>query len=375
MKNKVLREKVYKEVINKIIIKTILAIFLGIIIVAVISSIGRGRLADLIVEWISRKYEVNLMIASRIYWINIRKYFDYMLIGTMIVLILLFFRLILSWFTKYFDEIIEGVDKLSKKGEEPIRMSKELSFMAHKLNEVRTELERSAELERQEERRKNELIVYLAHDIKTPLTSIIGYLNLLNEGENINENQRIKYTKISLEKAYRLEKLINEFFEITRYNLQAVSLNKEEININYMIIQIVDELYPQLEIHNKEVKINIDENLNIYIDSEKMARVFNNILKNAICYSDDNSCIEIYGKYIDNICYISFKSKGIIPKEKLQYIFEKFYRVDNARQSSTGGAGLGLAIAKDIVLLHSGNIKVECNNGYTIFNIRLPNKI
>ena len=263
MKNKVLREKVYKEVINKIIIKTILAIFLGIIIVAVISSIGRGRLADLIVEWISRKYEVNLMIASRIYWINIRKYFDYMLIGTMIVLILLFFRLILSWFTKYFDEIIEGVDKLSKKGEEPIRMSKELSFMAHKLNEVRTELERSAEHERQEERRKNELIVYLAHDIKTPLTSIIGYLNLLNEGENINENQRIKYTKISLEKAYRLEKLINEFFEITRYNLQAVSLNKEEININYMIIQIVDELYPQLEIHNKEVKINIDENLNI----------------------------------------------------------------------------------------------------------------
>ncbi|MGL5614678.1 MAG: sensor histidine kinase [Sarcina sp.] len=372
MKNKFLREKQYQKIINKILIKTILAIALSITVVLILSSISSGKIGDIIIGLISKKYKVSMGVAYNTYWQDIRVYFDYILLFTIVMLIVIFFRLLLSWFTKYFDEIIIGINQLAKKEKNPIIMSDELTFMSEKLNDVREQLERSSELEREEEKRKNELIVYLAHDIKTPLTSIIGYLNLLNEKENIDEEEREKYTKITLNKAYRLEKLINEFFEITRYNLQAVPLNKENININYMVIQIVDELYPELIKSNKKIKINIDEEINLDVDSEKIARVFNNILKNAIAYSEKNSVIEIEGKSEEKEVKMNFKSKGIIPKEQLQYIFEKFYRVDNARQSSTGGAGLGLAIVKDIISLHSGTIKVQCESGYTIFNISLP---
>lgn len=374
MKNNLLKEKAYKDIINKILFKATVAVTLSMILVAVIRSIAQGEIGDIIVNLISKKYEVSTEIAYKLYWNDIRKYFEYILIFTVIGLSLIFFRLLISWFTKYFDEIIIGVNALAKKEKEEIVMSKELDFMAKKLNDVKAELEKSSKLEKEEEQRKNDLIVYLAHDIKTPLTSIIGYLNLLDENKSIDDQQRKVYTKITLDKAYRLEKLINEFFEITRYNLQTVPLNKESININYMMVQIVDELYPQLIKYNKDINIDIDEDIKLMIDAEKMARVFNNILKNAISYSEDKSMIEIKGKNTGSSVEITFKSKGIIPREKLQYIFEKFYRIDNARQSTTGGAGLGLAIAKDIVLLHKGFITVNSEEGYTIFNINLPNE-
>lgn len=374
MKNNFLNKKAYRDIINKILLKAMLAIIISVAIVWIIYSLGRGKIGDFIVNLVSEKYKVDTKVAF-LYWQDIREYLDYILVFAVLGLILIFFRLLLGWFTKYFDEIIVGVNKLVKKEKEPIVMSKELGFMEEKLNSIRQELERSAELEREEEKRKNELIVYLAHDIKTPLTSIIGYLNLLDENENMDKEQRKKYTKIALDKTYRLEKLINEFFEITRYNLKSVPLNKENVNLNYMMIQIVDELYPQLISHNKDINIKIDEDIDIKVDSEKMARVFNNIIKNAISYSEEYNVIEIEAYYLDSDVKISFKSKGVIPNENIKYVFEKFYRVDNARQSATGGSGLGLAIAKDIVLLHSGDIKVKCEEDYTIFIIILPNEV
>lgn len=372
MKNNIFKDRPYKDLIYKILFKTALIILLAIFIVILFADIGRGNLANNIVSFIKEKYNLDWYSASNFYWIYVRRYIDLALIIAVIILIILFFRFLLSWFTKYFDEIIEGVNTLSNYNNEKIKLSKELKFMEDKLNEVKEKLERSAMLEREEEKRKNDLMVYLAHDIKTPLTSVIGYLSLLEENPNLKEEEKIRYTHITLEKAYALEKLVNEFFEVARYNLQSVPLNKEKINICYIMVQIIDELYPRLANKNQKVENEVYEDLFLNVDPEKIARVFNNILKNAINYGMANSKIKISSYVEDNLAYIKFKNLGTIPEDKIQYIFDKFYRADESRQSETGGSGLGLAIAKDIVSLHLGEIKVSVDDYYTTFTVILP---
>ena len=217
------------------------------------------------------------------------------------------------------------------------------------------------------------MIVYLAHDIKTPLTSVIGYLSLLDEATDMPIEQRSKYVGITLDKAYRLEQLINEFFEITRFNLQKIILNYVNINLTFMFQQIVDEFYPVLTPQGKQVVLKVQDGLTLWGDADKLARVFNNILKNAIAYSFDNSIIEISAiKQGENVV-IAFTNKGNpIPPQKLDTIFEKFYRLDISRASETGGSGLGLAIAKEIVIAHKGSISVQSDENKTVFSILLP---
>ena len=215
--------------------------------------------------------------------------------------------------------------------------------------------------------------MYLAHDIRTPLTSVIGYLSLLEEAPDMPIQQREKYVHITLEKAYRLEKMINEFFEITRYNLQQITLQKETIDLYYMLVQLTDELSPILAENGNTVVLHADENLSVRGDSDKLARVFNNVLKNAAAYSFPNTEIVLSAEEKDSEIVITFQNKGkTIPREKLSTIFEKFYRLDEARTSNTGGAGLGLAIAKEIVNLHGGIITASSEGEMISFVIRLP---
>ncbi len=238
---------------------------------------------------------------------------------------------------------------------------------------IKTNMLRNEQTLREEALRKNDLITYLAHDLKTPLTSIIGYLSLLDEIPEMPEKQRKKYTKITLDKAQRLEKLINEFFEITRYNLQQISLEKETVDLSYMLFQMADEFYPILQAHGNTAKLEIDENLTVLADPIELARVFNNILKNAVAYSSPDTPIKIQAKKEEHHVQICFSNEGkTIPKQKLDSIFEKFFRLDDARATNTGGAGLGLAIAKEIVTLHNGTISASSENGITAFLITLP---
>ena len=224
-----------------------------------------------------------------------------------------------------------------------------------------------------ESARKNDLIAYLAHDLKTPLTSVIGYISLLKEAPDMPMEQRAKYTNIALEKAMRLESLINEFFDITRYNLHEIMLEEETFDLGYMLMQMADEFYPVLEQHGKSITIHAEEDLPITADSAKLARVFNNILKNAVAYSYDNTEIEIHAQMQSNTIHVSISNFGkTIPKQKLDMIFEKFYRLDDARSSNTGGAGLGLAIAKEIVVAHGGTISVTSEKQVTTFTVELP---
>lgn len=239
--------------------------------------------------------------------------------------------------------------------------------------EVKAEMIRKEQILKDEAARKSDLITYLAHDLKTPLTSVIGYLSLLDEAPDMPAKQKAKYVHISLDKALRLEKLINEFFEITRYNLQQIHLETETIDLSYMLVQMADEFYPILKAHGNTIEIKAKEDLHVHADAMKLARVFNNILKNAVAYSYPGSVIKIVAESTEKEVRILFQNKGkTISKQKLDMLFEKFFRLDDARATNTGGAGLGLAIAKEIVTLHGGTIAADSEEETTTFTVTLP---
>ncbi|MGL6201293.1 MAG: sensor histidine kinase [Lachnospiraceae bacterium] len=245
--------------------------------------------------------------------------------------------------------------------------------LSSQMIQLKTSLNQQQQTLQDETRRKDDLITYLAHDLKTPLTSVIGYLSLLDEIPEMPAEQRQRYLQITLNKAIRLEDLINEFFEIIRYNLQQVTINKEPIDLQYMLVQMTDEFYPLLAAGNNTINLNAKEGLTVYGDPAKLARVFNNILKNAIAYSYPDSAITVNARIEQQQAVITFQNRGkTIPSQKLRSIFEKFYRLDEARATNTGGAGLGLAIAKDIVTLHDGTISVSSVNELTVFTVRIP---
>ena len=250
---------------------------------------------------------------------------------------------------------------------------KEYAEISAQMSDIKQAMQRHEQMLKEEASRKNDLIAYLAHDLKTPLTSVIGYLALLDEAQDMPIEQKTKYVNIALSKALRLEKLINEFFDITRYNLQQIDLEKESINLCHMLVQMTDEFYPLLNAHGNQTEVCVDEDITVYGDSIKLARVFNNILKNAIAYSYPDTIIKIWAESTATDVWIYFCNKGkTIPAGKLNSIFEKFFRMDEARSTNTGGAGLGLAIAKEIITLHGGKITAESENESTTFRISLP---
>lgn len=273
----------------------------------------------------------------------------------------------------YIEDIAAASVALIQPDDEDIRLPEELREIQDRMNHIKRTALRNARDAKDAEQRKNDLVVNLAHDIRTPLASVIGYLSLLDEAPEMPDEQRAKYTGITLEKAFRLERLIEEFFEITRFNLSAIVLNKGEINLPFMLQQMADEFYPMLSPQNKQVVVHAPDNLVLWGDADKLSRVFNNILKNAIAYSYDGSVIDITAFQKENATVIQFTNNGdTIPEQKLKTIFERFFRLDSARSSQTGGAGLGLAIAKEIVVAHGGTIIAQSVEGKTTFTVSLP---
>ena len=291
-------------------------------------------------------------------------------IGTLVLL----YRLLKKVFG-YIDEIGKATEELVNKDVEYIELPDELEEIQKRMNHLKRESEKNEKLAKENEEKKDELIVYLAHDIKTPLTSMIGYLSILDEIDDMPKKKQKNYISIALDKSYRLEDLINELFDVARFNSEKIVLEKEELNLNLMLEQIIDDFYPTLREVNKSIKLNYNEPISINGDPDKLSRVFNNLIKNAISYSKEESEIVINLKKDNNNAIVEVINKGKqISKEKLSKIFEKFYRLDSARTSRTGGSGLGLAIAKDIVELHNGTIIAESNEEETTFRVTLPLK-
>ena len=179
---------------------------------------------------------------------------------------------------------------------------------------------------------------------------MIGYLSILNEMDDMLKKQQEKYIRIALDKSYRLEELINELFDMARFNSEKIILEKEKLNLNSMLVLIIDDFYPILSELNKKIDLNSEEKIMLVADPNKLGRVFNNFIKNAINYSVENSNIMINVKKNEYNIIVDIINEGRqIPKERFDQIFEKFNRLDSSRTSKTGGSGLGLAIAKDIV--------------------------
>lgn len=273
----------------------------------------------------------------------------------------------------YLDHIISASEKLANPADEQIILPDALKSVQDELNQVRERALRNEQLAKDAEQRKNDLIVYLAHDLKTPLTSVVGYLTLLRDENQISDELREKYLSISLDKAERLEDLINEFFEITRFNLSNIELQYSNVNLTRLLEQLIFEFKPMLLDKKLECKLSVASDVAIKCDANKLQRVFDNLLRNAVFYSFENSVIEITVTQNSRETIIKFLNHGdTIPKEKLDRIFEQFYRLDTARSTSNGGAGLGLAIAKEIISLHKGTITADSNNEIVEFIVTLP---
>ena len=271
------------------------------------------------------------------------------------------------------EELTAAAGRLAEPGEEPIHLSAGLGDVEVQLNDARETALRNARAAKEAEQRKNDLVVYLAHDLKTPLTSVIGYLTLLRDEPQLSPELRGRYTGIALDKAERLEDLINEFFDITRFNLTHLELEKQPTDLTRMLQQVVSEFGPMLAEADLTCRLDLPEKLLCPCDGEKLSRVFDNLLRNASHYSLPGTEVRITGGRDGDTITLTFVNAGkTIPQEKLDRIFDQFFRLDSARASRTGGAGLGLSIAKEIVELHGGTIRAESAADTVTFTVTLP---
>ena len=348
--------KLFMSLIGNLII----AVIISILIYFILALFCENSLSELVARL---NYDLYSWIVYN------RDIVVYVYIG--IVLAVIIYRFI-SKYVDSINEVYKSLDLILKEDNETIKLPSEVNEFSEKLNDIKYDYIISKKNAKEAEDKKNDLIMYMAHDLKTPLTSIIGYLTLLTDEKEIPKDLQEKYMKIALDKALRVEELTNEFFDITRYNLSSMPINKQNINLSYLLKQLIDECYPMLEKNNLKCNLNAPDKVIYLGDGDKLARAFGNLLKNAISYSFKNTTIEISLKEENDNIYISFKNKGEkIPEYKLDKIFEKFYRADASRTSSTGGAGIGLAITKEIIELHGGIISVKNDDEYIEINIKL----
>ena len=300
---------------------------------------------------------------------NVTFFMVIFLVGGYIVIFLIYWGKTLG----YLGDVVRATEQIYKGGDGPVVLPAALHDIENQMNQIKSDMLASRRAAEDAEKRKNDLVVYLAHDLKTPLTSVIGYLSLLQDERDLPETQRAKYTGIALDKAERLEDLINEFFDITRFSLTSVTLDRRSVNLSRMLEQIADEFIPMLHERGLTCAVNAPAGVMISCDPDKLQRVFDNLLRNAINYSYENTEITISLSVEGERAHVTFMNHGdTIPAAQLDRLFEQFYRLDSARQSRTGGSGLGLAIAKEIVELHGGSISAQSVDNRIVFSVTLP---
>ena len=309
----------------------------------------------------------------------------------MIVCFIFFFSVYFVFFTKkivdYFEQIDRGIEEFSEGNfdiEFEVRNEDELSNMARNLNRTTGEINRILAKERDEEKSRKEFITCIAHDLRTPLTSVIGYLQLVMakaHASRSNEELQIKneeYVKIAYEKAIRLQGLIEELFSFTKTDSTELRLHLTEIDVVKLMEQLADECYPSLQEAGLALEFKTSaEVIKIEADGELMARAIANLLTNGIKYGKDGKkiIIDLYRENENSDLHIRIINYGrLIPEKDIDHIFDKFYRVEDSRSLQTGGAGLGLAITQNIVKLHGGYVNVKSDLSGTVFEIVLPAK-
>ena len=362
-----------KRLSNAILRRTVVNVILFIVIYLVLyfgfmTVLGPG-VSNLVYQLLDYNYTLHTLIASAFILCSA--------IG-FVVGIVLVVRSGINRGLRYFDLLLDSMSDILAKSDGPVMLPSELAPTALALNTIKAASEQNERAAKAAEERKNELVVYLAHDIKTPLTSIIGYLTLLEESPDLPLEVRERYTNITLDKAYRLEELLDEFFEITRYNLQTIPIERSRFDGALFVNQVMDEFFPLAEGRRLELVYEGPSELSVFADAGRVARVLNNVIKNAVAYADPETDVKVRTGLVtaaDGFVWweltVSDQGRELSPQH-LERIFEKFYRADESRGSQAGGAGLGLAISREIARAHGGDIYASSDAGLTSFTIWIP---
>lgn len=277
---------------------------------------------------------------------------------------------------RYMGRISDAVESISQGNlgtEVDVTGDDEFSAMAANLNKMASDIRTLMDKEREAERTKNELITNVAHDLRTPLTSIIGYLELLAGNTKVPAEMEHKYIEIAYSKARRLEKLIEDLFGFTKLNYGKIAMHVGQLDIVKLLSQLLEEAYPNFV--EKNLSYDLQSNVpakTISADGNLLARLFDNLIGNAIKYGADGKRVLVKIHAEDDTVTVSVTNYGyVIPADELPLLFNKFYRVEQSRSTATGGTGLGLAIAKEIVDMHGGTISVSSDLNGTVFTVKL----
>ncbi len=295
-----------------------------------------------------------------------------------IILFITYFLLLTKKFIIYIRQISGGINEISMgnlNNRIRIKNEDEFALIADKLNQMADDIKEIMENERRSENAKNELITSVAHDLRTPLTSIIGYLDLVSS-KNLSEETQKKYIEIAYSKSKRLESLIEDLFTYTKFNFGEVKPNYSEVDMVKLIDQLLDEFYPSFSEFDLKYEFITEESSSVIkADGDLLARAFANLISNAIKYGVEGEQIQLNLIKVETGVTVIIKNYGeIIPKKDLEQIFRRFYRVESSRSSETGGSGLGLAIAQSIIKMHGGVITARSDEDGTEFQVELKNE-
>lgn len=363
MKNDVSR-RYRTRVITNIIYSAIITCLVEVFLVTNLSMVARymgnrGKML-LMVQAIEKQHTAVVLL--------------YLILG--ILLFSVTFMILQEPYIRYISRISEAVQNISEGNLNTVIDvigDDEFSSMAANLNHMAADIKKLMEKERESERTKNELITNVAHDLRTPLTSIIGYLELLAGNQQVPADMQHKYIEIAYGKSRRLQKLIEDLFGFTKLNCGKIAMHVGQIDIVKLLGQLVEEAYPNFV--EKGLSYDLQSNVPAKIinaDGNLLARLFDNLIGNAIKYGADGKRVLVKIHAEGETVTVSVTNYGyVIPADELPLIFNKFYRVEQSRSSSTGGTGLGLAIAKEIVDMHGGTISVASDLNGTVFTVKL----
>lgn len=307
---------------------------------------------------------------------------DTVFFGLTGICLFIFYFVVLQWFLfNYLNVVNETVKKIANgqlqfNHQIPMRHNNPFSNLAQNVNQLSSRLENALEEERRAEQTKNELITNVSHDLRTPLTSVIGYLGLIEQDRYRDEIELRYYVQIAYEKSQRLHVLIDDLFEYTRMRHDSVTLHKEQVNI----VELLGQLLAQYHLSLQEAGMNSHMTsskpvIMLEADPAMLARVFENLIANAMHYGKDGRRLELHTELVGREVAVDVINYGEpISSLDLPHLFDRFYRVDKSRTQWKGGSGLGLAICKSIVEKHGGRIEVTSTMERTVFRIYLPVK-
>lgn len=294
-----------------------------------------------------------------------------------IILFTLYFLLLTRKLKRDLKEIVRGIHSVTEEEEiHAIQIDRrdEIGMLADAVNDMTVKMQRLMRIERDKEQTKKDLIASVAHDLRTPLTSVIGYLELASARDKYDEEKRQKFVEIATDKAHRLSNLTEDLFSYTKLASGEISVKRAEIDVVQLVCQMIEEFFPLFE--EERLECEYRSNINscvLEVDGELIARAVQNLLSNAIKYGKDGKRILLDIEKAPGQLLIMVTNFGeIIPKESLELIFEKFYRVEESRSTETGGSGLGLNIVREIAVLHGGKVEVESGIQGTRFRMYLP---